>query len=218
MKHFAIAGLFLAMASSGASAQVNAGEQPSNPNLPFTVTQITTLSLPWRIAFLPDGRMLITEKVGALQLVTQQGAKTPVANVPPFSGRARGECWACTCRRTTRRITIFTSPIPSPETSGSSLALARAQLVIGKDAASLEGLQVIWRDGERGKGGQFGAAVAFSPDGKYLFLTVRRPAAHDAGPGSQPAARQDPAPDARWQTGPGQSHGRQDRRGHGARH
>ena len=31
---------------------------------------------------------------------------------------------------------------------------------------------MIWRDGERGNGGQFGAQVAFSPDGKYLFLTV----------------------------------------------
>ncbi len=31
---------------------------------------------------------------------------------------------------------------------------------------------MIWRDGERGKGGQFGAQVAFSPDGRHLFLTV----------------------------------------------
>ena len=77
MKHLAIAGLFLALALSGASAQVNAGEQKSDPNLPFTMTQVTTLNLPWKIAFLPDGRMLITEKVGGLQLVTQQGAKTP---------------------------------------------------------------------------------------------------------------------------------------------
>jgi aldose sugar dehydrogenase len=46
--------------------------------------------------------------------------------------------------------------------SGSSLALAKAQLKLGKDSASLENLKVIWRDGERGKGGQFGAAVAFS--------------------------------------------------------
>jgi glucose/arabinose dehydrogenase/cytochrome c551/c552 len=59
-----------------------------------------------------------------------------------------------------------------PGDGGSSLALARAQLKIGSDAASLEGLQVIWRDGERGRGGQFGAAVAFSPDSKYLFLSV----------------------------------------------
>jgi glucose/arabinose dehydrogenase len=59
-----------------------------------------------------------------------------------------------------------------PGEDGSSLALARAKLKIDKDAASLDGLKVIWRDGERGKGGQFGAEVAFSPDSKYLFLSV----------------------------------------------
>jgi hypothetical protein len=37
-------------------AQVNAGEQKSDSNLPFTVTQVTTLSLPWKIASCPtDG-------------------------------------------------------------------------------------------------------------------------------------------------------------------
>jgi glucose/arabinose dehydrogenase/cytochrome c551/c552 len=45
-------------------------------------------------------------------------------------------------------------------------------LKLGEGSASLEGLKVIWRDGARGHGGQFGAEVAFSPDGKYLFLSV----------------------------------------------
>ena len=31
---------------------------------------------------------------------------------------------------------------------------------------------MIWCDGERGSGGQFGAQIAFSPDGNHLFLTV----------------------------------------------
>jgi hypothetical protein len=53
-----------------------------------------------------------------------------------------------------------------------SLALARAKLALGEGSASLDDLEVIWRDGERGKGGQFGAQIAFSPDSNYLFLTV----------------------------------------------
>ena len=90
MKRFVIAGLFLLLAATQISAQTNAGEQKSDPSLPFNVTQVTTLDLPWRIAFLPDGRMLITEKVGALWLVTQQGAKTPVKNVPAVLSRGQG--------------------------------------------------------------------------------------------------------------------------------
>ena len=161
------------MASGAASAQVNAGEQTSDPNLPFNVTQITTLNLPWKIAFLPDGRMLITEKVGAMQLVTQQGEKTPVANVPAVLWQGQGGMLGVYLSpHYAKDHYVYLTYSEPGEPDGSSLALARAQLVIGKDTASLEGLQVIWRDGERGRGGQFGAEVAFSPDSKYLFLTV----------------------------------------------
>jgi glucose/arabinose dehydrogenase len=172
MKHLAIAGLFLAMAAGSVSAQVNAGEQKPDPALPFKMDQVTTLNLPWKIAFLPDGRMLITEKVGGMQLVTQQGTKTPVANVPAVLWRGQGGM-----------LGVYLSPhyakdhnvyltYSEPGDGGSSLALARATLKISQDTASLDGLQVIWRDGERGDGGQFGAEIAFSPDSKYLFLTV----------------------------------------------
>jgi len=172
LKHLAIAGLFLAMASSGAWAQVNAGEQKSDPNLPFTVTQVTTLNLPWKIAFLPDGRMLITEKVGGMQLVTQQGTKTPVANVPAVLWKGQGGMLGVYLSPHYARDHYVYLTYSEPGDGGSSLALARAKLKIGHNVASLDGLQVIWRDGERGEGGQFGAEVAFSPDNKYLFLTV----------------------------------------------
>ena len=61
---------------------------------------------------------------------------------------------------------------PGKDSGTSSLALARATLKMGADAASLENLKVIWRDPIKGKGGQVGAAVAFSPDQKFLFLTA----------------------------------------------
>jgi glucose/arabinose dehydrogenase len=172
MNRLVIAGLFVALAAIQAGAQINAGDQKPEPSLPFNVVQVTTLSLPWRIAFLPDERMLITEKVGALWLVTQQGNKTPVANVPASVWKGQGGM-----------LGVFLSPhyakdhsvyltYAEPGDGGSSLALARAQLKTGADSASLEDLRVIWRDGERGQGGQFGAQIAFSPDGRYLFLSV----------------------------------------------
>ncbi len=172
MKVLASAALFLTFVSTTAQAQVNAGEQKPEPSLPFTMTQVATFNLPWRMAFLPDGRMLITEKVGPLWLVTQQGAKTPVANAPAVLWQGQGGM-----------LGVYTSPkyatdhnvyltYSEPGEGGSSLALARAKLTLGEGTASLDGLQVIWRDGERGRGGQFGAAIAFSPDGQYLFLTV----------------------------------------------
>jgi aldose sugar dehydrogenase len=171
MKHLAIAGLLLALAVPYANSQINAGEQKPEATLPFDMTQVAEFNKPWRVAFLPDGRMLITEKAGPLWLVTQQGAKIPVANVPAAQAGGQGGM-----------LGVYVSPhyakdhyvyltYAEPGEGGSSLALARAQLKITADVASLEGLSVIWRDGERGLGGQFGAAVAFSPDGRYLYLT-----------------------------------------------
>src|SRR5262249_4621509 len=61
---------------------------------------------------------------------------------------------------------------PGEEQGTSGLALARARLALSDGKASLEGLQVLWRDLPRGRGGQFGAQIAFSPDGQDLFLTV----------------------------------------------
>ena len=80
----------MALVSGTAHAQVNAGAQKPEATMPFTVTQVTTFNLPWRIAFLPDGRMLITEKVGPVWLVTQQGERTPVANVPAVLWQGQG--------------------------------------------------------------------------------------------------------------------------------
>ncbi len=172
MRLFVSVTLCLAVGSTAAQAQVNAGTLTPEASLPFTVRSVATFNLPWRIAFLPDGRMLITEKVGPVWLVTQKGDKTPVANAPAVLARGQGGM-----------LGIYTSPnyakdhnvyltYSEPGDSGSSLALARATLTLTAKSASLDGLQVIWRDGARGKGGQFGGAVAFSPDKRYLFLTV----------------------------------------------
>src|ERR1700748_1768207 len=54
------------LAATAASAQTNLGAQKPEASLPFVMTQLATFNLPWRLAFLPDGRMLITEKVGPL--------------------------------------------------------------------------------------------------------------------------------------------------------
>ena len=175
MKLIAKATLALTCVAAPAHAQVNAGELAPEPSVPFTMTRVAEFKLPWRIAFLPDGRMVITEKVGPVWLVTQQGAKTKIANVPAVLWQGQGGMLGVFLSpnyASDHNIYLTYSEPGDSASSGSSLALARARLVLADSTASFEGLQVIWRDGERGRGGQFGAAVAFSPDKQYLFLTV----------------------------------------------
>jgi len=110
------------------------------------MTEVATFSLPWRIAFLPDGRMLITEKVGPVWLVTQQGEKKPVLNVPAvyFGGQAGMLGVYTSPNYATDHFVYLTYSEPGDSsTPGASLAMARAKLTIGDTSASLDGLQVI---------------------------------------------------------------------------
>ena len=172
MKTVVSAALFLALVANTARAQVNAGEKKPEESLPFTMTQVATFNLPWRIAFLPDGNMIVTEKVGPIWLVTPKGTKISVGNVPTVLYQGQGGMFGVylSPRYATDHNVYLT--YAEPGDYGSGLALARARLVTGEGWASLEGLQVLWRQMPKGKGGQFGAQIAFSPDGQYIFLTV----------------------------------------------
>jgi glucose/arabinose dehydrogenase len=180
MKKLTIAALLLATAAAvPASAQVNAGDQKPEANVPFNMTSVATFNLPWKIAFLPDGRMLVTEKVGPIWLVTQQGMRRPVLNYPASLYGGQGGMlgiYVSPTYATDQTVYLtYCEPGTLGGISGSSLALAKAKLVINDGtppSVSLQDLQVIWRDGARGRGGQFGANIAFAPDGKSLFLTV----------------------------------------------
>ena len=172
MTRLANAVFLVVLVSSAVNAQTNAGEQKSSADLPFTMTQVATFDLPWRIAFLPDGRMLVTEKVGRVDLVTPQGAKTEVVGVPPSYYQGQNGM-----------LGVFLSPhyatdhnvyltYAEPGEYGGGLALGRGQFLLNGERAKLEDFQVLWRQMPKGKGGQEGAQIAFSPDGNYIFLTV----------------------------------------------
>ena len=167
----ASAAVLMAFAATGAYAQVNIGTQAPEATTPFNMTQVASFNLPWRIAFLPDGRMLITEKVGPVYVVTQKGEKTALKNVPAVLSKGQGGMLGVflSPHYAADHFVYLTYGEPGPP-DGSSLALARAKLNLATN--SLDDLQVIWHDGSGGKGGQFGAAIAFAPDGKSLFLTV----------------------------------------------
>src|SRR5262245_45681349 len=164
--------LLLVLASAAVLAQVNAGEQKPEATLPFNMTTVTTFTLPWRIAFLPDGRMLVTEKVGPVWLVTQQGQKTMVGNTPPVYWQGQnGMLGVFVSPKYATDQSIYLTYV-EPGDYGGGLALARARLNATGPAARLEQLQVLWRQMPKGRGGQEGGQIAFAPDGNSLFLTV----------------------------------------------
>jgi len=166
------AGLATLMLCGASCAQSNAGAQQVDPNIPFTMTRVATFELPWRIAFLPDGRMLVTEKVGRVQLVTAQGGKTEVHGIPSvFYQKQNGMLGVFLSPHYVTDRSVYLTYV-EPGDYGGSLALGRGQLVIEGERAALNGFKVLWRQMPPGMGGQAGGQIAFSPDGQYLFLTV----------------------------------------------
>jgi len=171
---FANVALLLVLTSSSAAlAQVNVGQQKPESALPFTMTTVSTFELPWRLAFLPDGRMLVTEKVGPIWLVSPEGQKiSALANTPAvyWQGQNGMHGVFLSPHYATDQMVYLT--YVEPGDYGGGLALARAKLDVSAISARLENFEVIWRQMPKGKGGQEGAQVAFSPDGQYLFLSV----------------------------------------------
>jgi aldose sugar dehydrogenase len=170
----AIGLLLAALVSSTALGQVNAGEQKPEASLPFNMTTVTTFTLPWRMAFLPDGRMLVTEKVGPVWLVTQQGQKTLVTNTPPVYWQGQNGMLGVYPSPTYASDQLIYLTYAEPGDYGGGLALARARLNMNatSGAVNLQNFEVLWRQLPRGRGGQEGGAVAFAPDGQSLFLSV----------------------------------------------
>ena len=78
--------------------------------LPFTIESVTSFNEPWSMAFLPDGRMLVTEKKGNLYIANQAGQKTrPLRGVPDVGIPRPG--WPgpmSPCIRISRRTGWFT--------------------------------------------------------------------------------------------------------------
>ncbi|MES2120519.1 MAG: PQQ-dependent sugar dehydrogenase [Pseudomonadota bacterium] len=157
---------FIALSACGSAP----GGSQSPAARPFNITAIAEFDSPFAMAFLPGTATgLVTEKAGRLWLVDiRTGQKQEIGGLPEVSAGGQGGLLdvVASPRFTTDRLVYLTYSEPSPA-AGSGLALARARL----DGTRLTNLKVLWRDEGGGEGGQFGAIVAFAPDGQSLFLT-----------------------------------------------
>ncbi|MEO5938894.1 MAG: PQQ-dependent sugar dehydrogenase [Sphingomonas sp.] len=136
---------------------------------PFNVATIGNFTEPFAMAFLPDERLLVTEKAGRLKLRAANGSVVVIAGAPSVAkGGQGGLLDVAIAPDFATSKTIYLS-YSEPGAEGSALALMRATLDEG--ANTLTKTEVIWRSGSNGPGGQFGANILFSPDGRYLFLS-----------------------------------------------
>ena len=174
--------------SSAAAAQGAAsGERP------FAISEVATFNAPWAISFLPGSGLpltnmaLVTEKGGKLWLVdVANGAKREVAGVPQVVAEGQGGLLDVAAAPSFAGDSmVYLTFAEASQNGGSQLALARGELVDIGTNPRLANVQVIWRNPTGGRGGHFGARIAFAPDGQSLFLSAgdrqRFRPAQDAG-------------------------------------
>jgi aldose sugar dehydrogenase len=141
---------------------------------PFVVHPVAEFDEPWAMAFLPDGRLLVTEKAGALKLYSpSSSAVTDVAGVPDVVHRGQGGFGDIVPDPAFgEERFLYLSWVEAGDGGSSGAVVGRARLVENDGQARLDGLQIIWRQQPKVTGsGHFAHRIAFSPDGQYLFIS-----------------------------------------------
>ena len=135
-------------------------------------TVATGLVNPWGLAFLPDGRMLVTERPGRMRIATLQGQLSPpLQGVPAVWASGQGGLLDVVADREFAKTGTIYFCYAERSGSGGRTAVARGRLVDGT-APKLDDVRVIFRqDGPLSTGNHYGCRVAQAGDGN-LFVTL----------------------------------------------
>ena len=158
-----VIGLSMFMAA-GAQAQME---------LPFEVESITSFDEPWALAFLPDGRMLVTEKKGNLFIVTQDGEKSRgIRGMPDVAYGGQGGLGDVALHPNfVENHLIYLSYAESGVGNSRGAAVARAVLTETRRGGELSDFEVIWRQYPKVVGyGHYGHRLLFDDEG-YLWIS-----------------------------------------------
>jgi glucose/arabinose dehydrogenase len=131
------------------------------------------LENPWGFAFLPDGRLIVTERPGRLRLFGRDGAAMGmVAGLPALSVRSQGGLLdVAVAPDFAQSGTVFLCHAAAGDPH-SSTALSRGRLVESGGTARLEDVRMIFRQRPQTSRGQhYGCRIVFGTDGN-LFLTL----------------------------------------------
>lgn len=129
------------------------------------------LSFPWGMAFLPDGRLLVTERIGRLRIISATGeVSAPLKGAPAVLNEKQGGLLDVVIDPDFARNSLVYLSYAEPQEQLAGTAVARARLDV--DGLMLKDLQVVFRQFPKTRGAQhFGSRLVFDPDGN-LFITL----------------------------------------------
>ena len=131
------------------------------------------LANPWSLAFLPDGRMLVSERAGQLRLVSARGrVGRPLDGVPAVAAQGQGGLLDVVLAPDFASSQQIYFSYAEPREGGNGTAVARARLALAGEGGALENVQVVFRQLPTiASGAHFGSRLVFARDGT-LFVTL----------------------------------------------
>lgn len=141
------------------------------------VTVAEGLDKPWAIAFLPDGRMLVTEKPGRLRIITAAGeVSEPVTGLPEVDARGQGGLLDVALDPDYAETKlIYWSYAQPQEGETNTTAVARGRLVEDEAGARVEGVQVIFQQAPAmASTMHYGNRLVFDREGRLLISLGER--------------------------------------------
>ena len=142
-------------------------------DLPFSVEPVASFDEPWALEFMPDGRMLVTEKKGSLYIVNQDGQKSgPVSGVPDVNYGGQGGLGDVIVHPDFESNGhVYLSYVEAGVDDTRGAAVVRATLDTEGRRPALENVEVIWRQYPKLVGyGHYGHRLLFDDDG-YLWIS-----------------------------------------------
>ena len=141
-------------------------------DLPFTVTELARFDKPWAMDFLPDGRVLVSEKRGALKLYAPDGSIGDIRGVPEVSYGGQGGLGDIVLHPDfANNGLVYLSYAEEDSDGDRGAVVVRARLALGQDTGELTNLEVIWRQVPKVSGkGHYGHRILFGPAG-YLWVS-----------------------------------------------
>ncbi len=135
------------------------------------VTFARGLENPWGMAFLPDGRALVTERPGRLRLVDKAGKiSPPIAGTPAIYARGQGGLLDVAIHPDFARNRLIYLTFAEPGADGGSTAAGFGRL--SDDNSRLENFRVIFSQQPKVSGGlHFGSRIVFARDAR-VFITI----------------------------------------------
>lgn len=133
------------------------------------VRMVEGLEHPWSLAFLPDGRMLVTERPGRLRVVGRDGRldPAPIAGLPPISEHGQGGLLDVALHPQFAANRLVYLSYAGRGEGGFGTEVARGRL----SGNRLEHVEVLYRQLPKSGGGQhFGSRLVFDRAG-YLYIT-----------------------------------------------